>query len=216
MVIWEVGKEAFDVYAKDRLAMVQCIAFSPDGATLAVAYDGVQVVLWNVATGEKRATFHGCPHQFQCLAFSPDGRSLAAGGAESTIRIWDIETGTIKTNLLDHHGLVSALRFAPDGKTLASGCTSGMVKIWDLTDGKGRELMGSNLQNNQILGLAFSPNGLMLAAGSATHGTRLWNVTTGRESATLSQRERMRPGNRVLHERTDTHRGDTQSIGPAP
>ena len=43
--------------------------------------------------------------------------------------------------------------------------------------------MGSNLQNNQILGLAFSRDGSLLAAGSATRGARLWNVTTGGESA---------------------------------
>jgi WD40 repeat protein len=183
VIIWEVGKDALNVLSNDCPSMVQCLAFSPNGATLAVGYNGVQVVLWNVATGEKRAPFRGDPYQFQCLAFSPDGRSLAAGGADSTIRIWDVETGTTTTNLVDHHGLVSALRFAPDGQSLASGCTGGMVKLWDLTGGSGRELLGSNLQNNQILGLAFSPNGLMLAAGSATHGTRLWNLTTGRESA---------------------------------
>jgi WD40 repeat protein len=183
VVIWEVGKDVLNVLSNDCPSMVQCLAFSPDGATLAVGYGGVQVVLWNAATGEKRATFHGYPYQFLCLAFSPDGRSLAAGGADSTIRIWNVETGTTTTNLVDHHGLVSALRFAPDGQSLASGCTGGMVKLWDLTAGNSRELMGSNLQNNQILGLAFSPNGLMLAAGSATHGTRMWSVTTGRESA---------------------------------
>ena len=43
---------------------------SPDRETLAAGYDGVGVVLWNVATGEKRATFPGQTSQIRCLAFS--------------------------------------------------------------------------------------------------------------------------------------------------
>ena len=193
VVIWEVGTGAWSVFPTDRPSTVMCLAFSPDGATIAAGYNGSEVVLWNVATGEKRATFLGHPNQFLCLAFSPDGRTLASGGAESNIRIWDVQTGRTKSTLLDHHGLVSALQFAPDGQTLASGCVSGMVKLWDLASGKGRELRGSNLQHNPILGLALSPDGLMLAAGSETHGTRLWNVATGRESAMIGDEDQSIP-----------------------
>ena len=134
-----------------------------------------------MATGEKRATLHGHPNQFLCVAFSPDGKKLATGG-EKSIAIWDVASTVAKSTLIGHNGVVTALRFAPGGQTLASGDTHGMVKLWDYTDGKGRELMGSNLENNRILGLAFSPDGLMLAAGSMTRGTRLWSAVTCQES----------------------------------
>ena len=53
VVIWEVGKGALSVLTDDRPSIVQCLAFSPDSATLAAGYDGFEVVLWNVATGRE-------------------------------------------------------------------------------------------------------------------------------------------------------------------
>jgi WD40 repeat protein len=164
---------------------VRCLTFSPDGSTLAAAYDGEYVVLWNAATGEKRTTFHGYPGEFQCLAFSPDGKTLASGGAKSDIKFWDVETAQTKTSLLDSHGLVTALRFAPDGQTLASGYWSGMVKLWGVIGGRGRELLGSNLRGRMIVALAFSSDGSKLAAGSLSNGTGVWDLATGGESASF-------------------------------
>jgi WD40 repeat protein len=182
VVIWEVGKGALKVLARDRPSRVQCLAFSADGSILAAGYEGVEVMLWNVETGEIRSRFRGQPKQFQRLAFSPDGRSLACGGAASPIRVWDVETGAMTAELPCRHGMVSALRFGPGGETLAAGYTSGVVKLWDLARGENQELLGSSLRNDPILGLAFSLDGAMLAAGSLTHGTRLWYVATGQES----------------------------------
>jgi WD40 repeat protein len=68
------------------------VAFTPDGAALAVAnYDG-SVTLWDVASGDNRHNFRASTPAIRCVAFSPDGRLLATRSADQSIALWDMAT----------------------------------------------------------------------------------------------------------------------------
>ena len=54
---------------------VRCLAFSPDGRTLAVG-SSFAVWLYDAETGAQRNRFRAW--EVQALAFSPDGKTLAA------------------------------------------------------------------------------------------------------------------------------------------
>jgi WD40 repeat protein len=104
----------------------RCVAFSPDGKSLASGSSDGTVSLWDVATGRRRAILKEHPGQVWCVAFSRDGKSLAAGtsGAEDShgeVRLWDPATGRLNASLKGHTCEVQALAFSPDGKTLATG-----------------------------------------------------------------------------------------------
>ena len=104
---------------------VECVAFAPDGKTLAMASAGATVQLWDVATGKLRATLRGHSSAVLAVAFAPDGRTLASGGADQTVRLWNVETrrelmqldpGTVRL------GKVQSLDFSADGtQLLAAG-----------------------------------------------------------------------------------------------
>ena len=53
-----------------------CVAFSPDGKTMASGYWNAEVKLWDVASGRARATLRGHHGAVGSLAFSPNGKYL--------------------------------------------------------------------------------------------------------------------------------------------
>ena len=59
------------------------VAFSPDGKTLASISNGVNITLWDVATGKNTATLKGHPLIVFSVAFSPDGKTLASGSQQT-------------------------------------------------------------------------------------------------------------------------------------
>lgn len=70
-----------------------CLAFSPDGKTIATGGTEPAVKLWNATTGELIGKLEGHSDQVHALAFSADGRSLASAGRDKLVLIWPMGGG---------------------------------------------------------------------------------------------------------------------------
>jgi WD40 repeat protein len=98
--LWDPATGKLVRHIDDPSEQIGALAFSPDGRTLALAGDAVR--LWEVATGQLRATLIGharwdvasCRLSYtgpvSALAFSRDGRCLASGGIDTTILTWGL------------------------------------------------------------------------------------------------------------------------------
>jgi WD40 repeat protein len=98
---------------------VSCLAFAPDGRTLAFGGLDRTVHVWDVETGLMVKEFKPHTNSVRGLAFSQDGKWLASGDAQATVRVWDVKSGQ-KVREIDNKSLTEnlALAFGPDHRTL--------------------------------------------------------------------------------------------------
>ncbi len=75
------------------LAGVWCLAFAPDGKSLALACLDGTIRLCDPVTGRTLSVFRGHQDRVIGVAFTPDGKTLASCGQDNTIRLWDVATG---------------------------------------------------------------------------------------------------------------------------
>ncbi len=181
--------------AKARLGKgtVGEIAYSPDGARLAVA-SGIGIWLYDAHTGEALDLLTGDTDLVTSVSFSADGNTIASTGWDGwgwdeTIRLWDAHTGNnIRTLTLggtDSSGSVPFFIFSPDGTTtIASGSLDDTIHLWDTHTGEHlRTLTGHTDWVNSV---AFSPDGNTIASASRDGTLRLWDAHTGNNIRTLT------------------------------
>lgn len=167
-----------------RGGWIHCVAFSPDGTTLAAGTTDGGIKLWDPAGGRERATLTpGSPAQATVsLAFSPDGKFLAAASNDSALRVWDVAAGRERWKQAKLRSPVNSVRFSPDGKTIATGNGEDTVKLWDAAEGK--EIAALRGHEQGIYALAFGSDGT-LASGDHGGRIRLWDVAARKELRAL-------------------------------
>jgi WD40 repeat protein len=162
------------------------VAFSPDGALLAVG-GYREVTLVEAATGRVAGSLGGHEGSVTGLQFSPDGATLAAAGGtpgrSGEIRLWSLKARTSRVLTGAHSDTVYSIAWSPDGRTLAAGSYDRLVSLWDLSTGRSRPLKD---HTDAVYAVAFSPDGSRLASASGDRTVKIWDVASGKRLFTLS------------------------------
>ncbi|MCI0460367.1 MAG: sigma-70 family RNA polymerase sigma factor [Gemmataceae bacterium] len=69
---------------------IPCLAFSPDGKSLAQIGNDRVVRLWDILSGRELTALRGHSDAIYAVAFAPDGKTMASAGEDGTALLWDI------------------------------------------------------------------------------------------------------------------------------
>lgn len=219
---------------------VRSIAFSPDGAMLAVPEIEGMVGLWRVVDGQLAQTFQiATPHDrdssaqnndprinkasIVSVAFSPDGSLLAAADDFEKIWVWTMADGAVLA-LFDKQDRCPDpfhLAFSADNQLLAVGCDAGSAYIWEISTGTVRHHLSDMFAGHRN-NVAFQPDSSLIATGGDAVEVKLWSVATGDVVATFVEEDAggmslgFNPDRTLLAAggRTDVHRlGGVSHVG---
>ncbi|WP_185845656.1 WD40 repeat domain-containing serine/threonine protein kinase [Kibdelosporangium aridum] len=77
-------------FDKNDEIIIDSVAYSPDGKTIAAWGQGNTIQLWDVATRRIRAVLIGSAGNVNTVVFDSTGTRIASGGDDKTIRIWKL------------------------------------------------------------------------------------------------------------------------------
>ena len=166
---------------------VTYLAYSPDGKSLALASNfDREILIFDTATRQRRATLKGHMARAWALAFSPDGKEVAAATGDwgfsansGKVWTWDLaKPDDLGVAVATDIPLVFAVAYSPDGKTLAFAGWDDEVKLFD----RDTRTIRATCQGHEDAAkfLAYSPDGKTLASASWDNTVRLWDPATGK------------------------------------
>ena len=165
-----------NVTLKGDFSRLRRVAFSPDGNTFAVANE-MEIRIWDLRTGEQKATCVGHTDVVQSVAFNNNASILASGSKDKTIILWDVATGEQIHVLNGHTDIVNSLTFSKDGGTLVSsgGWSDKTIRLWDVSSGEQKKILKGHTY--EVKDILFVPDGSTLISSSSDGTVLFWDMT---------------------------------------
>lgn len=152
----ERAQVALDAYVAD-------VAWSPDGASLAVAGgEGAVVLVEQVASAPKVRAIGEHGMGVIAVAWQPGANVFASTGQDSAVVLWDASNGNAVARLRPGMAWTEHIAFSPDGKLLATA-TGKVLALWDAA---GRKAHSFEPLAGTIAAIAWDRPGRDLAAAS--------------------------------------------------
>ncbi|NUP84099.1 MAG: NACHT domain-containing protein, partial [Nonomuraea sp.] len=153
------------------------IAYSPDGATIAIGNEDGGVLL--CVGGSPVRTLQGHRGRVYAVAFAGD--VLATGASDGSVLLWDSLTGERLRTLTGHPDGVWPLRLSDSGDLVVAGGGDGVVRVWESATGRlVHELPGHRAP---VYTASFGRG--RLVTGDAAGVVRVWDLASGELTGTL-------------------------------
>jgi WD40 repeat protein len=173
----------------DRVGQTyRCMAFSPDGRTLALGCDDGSIRIWELPSGEERGVLEAHGGVVRSVSFGPDGR-LVSSGQDRRVMLWDTKRcAPIRSLSRAGANPVQLVAFSPDGRSIAVGEVSGNPEEITLIDPETGDIRARLAGHHTgVNAIAFSPDGSTLATAGLDRSIKLWDVATEKNLTTITR-----------------------------
>jgi WD40 repeat protein len=176
---------------------VNSVAVSPDGKWAAsgsgtLSTPDSTVKIWDLETGESRATLEGHTDQVQSVAITPDGKRILSGSEDKTVRVWDAGSGREVAKLKGHTSRIWTVVALRDNARALSGGWDNTLILWDLASGRCLKTIECGTEKaDNVFSSAVDPAETKALSGHRDGSVRFWNLETGECLATLKSHSKM-------------------------
>jgi WD40 repeat protein/serine/threonine protein kinase len=178
------GEELYRYHAEE---IIEKLAFSPDGQTLALVTYGEDnpsfIILLDVNTGQERHRFEASDTGLLVVEFSPDGQYLVSGARGGALVLWDMNTYQEVRRFIGYESsdtgtnFWTSAAFTPDGQRLITPHFNGVIAEWDVATGAEiRQLEGHEAWAYNFV---LSDDGQLGYSGAEDRAAILWDIPNG-------------------------------------
>jgi len=191
-------------------AVVNALAFSPDGKTLVIGGHH-ELTVWDFAEAKLVKRVYTRAERAYGMVFLPNGLLAVAGGRpgqEGDVRVYDLKAkgrvaGTVEVldgvndklvmvkHLVDIEDAILCIAVSPDGKWLAAGGTDRAVRVWDLTAGVANARLDQTVENHAdwVLGVTISNDGRYLVTAGRDKTAKVWDLRAKESVVTFPEHQ---------------------------
>jgi WD40 repeat protein len=195
----------FTLRDPDHPEAITCLAWSPQGNTLASGNSVGRLAFWDLEQRRVRLNFRlpGAREGFwaehtSSVAYAPDGARLVVttGTFPPYVRVYQADTDHLLLQVEGGWSANAAVFLSDDSVISAGGIGYGAhdggypIYRWNPATRRRRKVMAGHAAD--IYTLAVSPDDRLLATGGADKTARLWDVEKGVEGHILNLRSRVR------------------------
>lgn len=150
----------------------RALGFLKHGAVLAVVTADGLVQLWDVATGEARATLPTLVSDAAALGVFPSSQWVAVMDRDGAIAVFDPLGNREYVLRNDSPHAIGAIAVTGDGLLLAELAADSHITVWELSQQRARQTWDAG--KGTIARLAFSPDGRILLTGDSAGNLTAW------------------------------------------
>ena len=167
------------VVFKQVLGNVNALAFSADGAFIAVGDTNYNVSVWNVETGTLEAILSDHTEWVRSVEFDPfDRNKLYSGSEDRSVKIWNIKSKQCLKTFNPGVGIILSISLCSKGKKLACSGSEGKIGIWDLEKEESQKIWLAHDGVARVWSIAWSSDDKYIVTGAQDSKIKIWNAKT--------------------------------------
>lgn len=188
ITIWNADSGRLIRRIKDLPRQIRALAFSPEGASLAVAGGtpgrNGELVMIDPVSGVTKQRLLTLGDLVLTAAYSPDGKTLAAAGTDNSIHLFDPAAGKELRTISQHADWISSIAFSPDGSRVASASRDRTARVFEVASGSLEATYAGH--DGYVNAVAFSADGKSGFSGGRDKKIGFWKREDGSQIGAIS------------------------------